>query len=149
MAHIVNALADEMYRTIIPGVFEVAQGEESEHEVTTIHDPWELVALVRSTLHGLIIIFNDDGRFDGIPDDLAEALLSQREALHRHAFLHICWHEEPWPLPPPLQVLYDELGVELLRAPFPLDDLLAAVDRAAARLSGHADTTNGRSLRSM
>ena len=55
------------------------------------------------------------------------------EAMRRHAYVAMAWQVDP--LPPRLRVIEEQLEIEIVMQPMKVDDLFAAVNRAAARLA--------------
>ena len=110
--------------------------EDEGHAVTVATDFWAGLGVLRSSLHPLIGIYQCDGSLLLLRDEhlaALAALAANMETLRRHAYVQLAGRRGP--LAEPLERLRKQVHVETLPCPFELDDLLAAVNRAAAQLA--------------
>jgi hypothetical protein len=129
MAHVLLAEAEAPICEIY-ALFLALEG----HRVTAPDDFWGVLAVLRSTLHPVVAVVNQD-RYVGhlLPnDEQMSALEASHTDLARHRYIRVGW--KPGALMPPmLAALEGALDVEVV--PYPLDFavLLAAVERAASK----------------
>jgi hypothetical protein len=101
------------------------------HRVTAPDDFWGVLAVLRSTLHPVVAVVNQD-RWVGQqrPDEeRVTALEANLEALRRHRYVGISWGHAR--VTPRLLAIERALAVTQVLQPFPLGELAAAVARAA------------------
>lgn len=135
MAHVLLAMdADEVYRHLFTAALE---GEG--HQVTAPTDFWGVLAVLRSTLHPVVCLYFRDLAMRRLlladDEERMAALEANRADLQRHRYVALSWKFGPLQVPR-LAAIEDTLQVEVLPAmPLNLLDVIAAVQRAAGRLS--------------
>ncbi len=134
MAHILVGVSDWPIRSMVAEVLEM-----EGHRVTIPADFWGGLAVLRSSLHGLIVIYPRDGSPGLLTDEHLAAIEANMASLQRHEYIQLTWREGPWP--ERLQRLVDQVHIQAIPGTFRLEeDLLAAVNEAAARLNATAST---------
>jgi CheY-like chemotaxis protein len=130
MTHVVIAEDEAPVRQLFLAAF-----EQEGYHVTAPDDFWGVLAVLRSVLHPVIVIYDRHNAFLQLQadDEQIAALEANRADLQRHRYFAVGW--KPRPLRPPrLAALEAALQVEVVPYPLNLQALLAAVERAASKL---------------
>jgi hypothetical protein len=130
MAHVVVAEEEGAHRHVFTIVLE---GEG--HQVTAPRDFWGVLAVLRSTLHPVVVVYSRDWYLGHLPErnEWIQALEANRTELRRHRYVSIGW--KPGALLSWLGALEDELEVDVLQYPIRLEEMIAAVARAAEQMA--------------
>ena len=131
MAHILVGIGDGTIRSMVAEVL-----EDAGHEVTVPHDFWGGLGVLRSALHPLIVLYMRDGSPGLLTDEHLAAIAANMTSLRRHEYIQLTWRSGPWP--EHLQRLVDQVHLQAISGTFHIEELLEAVDRAAARLAEQA-----------
>jgi hypothetical protein len=104
--------------------------ERRDHTVFAPRDFWGVLAVLRVTLHPVVVIYGRDTAAGHLlrREERLAALEANREALFHHRYVAMGWL--PYTLPPRLAAIEESLVVEKVLAAFDPDDLDAAVARA-------------------
>jgi CheY-like chemotaxis protein len=131
MAHVLLWYDDGVVREIVRLIAE----EELGYTVTTATSFWEALAALRSSLHPLVVVYDGCDHYHLAPEEV-EALSAQRVALRQHQYVATSACSPP--LPPRVQDVVADLGMEWLYMPYELTTLIGAIERAVARLAEQA-----------
>ncbi len=128
MAHILNAIHDPSIRSLLTDVL-----ADEGHAVTVLQDFWAGLGVLRSALHGLVVLYPLDGSLGLLSEEQWAALEASVGELRRHEYIQLTW----WPGSPTgrLGRLREHVHVRTISAPCDLEQLLTLVDHAAARLA--------------
>jgi hypothetical protein len=131
MAHILVGLSTPPIRSMAAEVL-----ADEGHEVTVSADFWGGLGVLRASLHPLIVLYQRDGSPDVLTDEHLAAIEANRAALRRHEYIQLTGQEGPWPVR--VQRLVDQVHIQAIPGLLRMEELLEAVDRAAARLAEQA-----------
>jgi hypothetical protein len=128
MAHVLMWYDESVVRQFLQVIAE----EEFGHTLTTATSFWEALAVLRASLHPMVVVY-DGCLLHALRPDEEEALSAQRAALRSHGYVatSACFS----PLPPRVQAVVADLDTETLYLPWELSSVIAAIERAAARLA--------------
>ncbi len=132
MAHIVVWTGNQAVAHLFRELFESYE-EERGHLVTTCdgEDFWQLLAVLRSSLHPCVVILGGDGWLHHLGAEEDQALAANVDALRQHRYIEIRWWASV-PATSPAQVLYAHCHVQVIPGPFDIDEVIAAVNAAEA-----------------
>jgi hypothetical protein len=133
LAHVLVAEEEPALRTIWAAIC-ASEG----HRVTAPDTFWGVMAVLRTTLHPLVVVYGRDGYLphQTIHEDRVRAFEALAVDMRQHLYVAMDWRPGE-PLPPRLRAIEEALDVEFLH-PQPMDDpeaLVAAVNRAAERIA--------------
>ncbi len=129
MAHVLVGCYTPPIRELLAGVLD---GEG--YEVTVPRDFWGGLAVLRSSLHPLIVLYQRDGSPGLLTDEHLAAIEANMAALRRHEYIQLTWRYEPWA--ERYRRLVDQVHIQVIPGTFDLErQLLPAVSAAAARLA--------------
>ncbi len=131
MAHALVGIGDGTIRSMVAEVL-----EDAGHTVTVLADFWGGLGVLRSSLHGLTVIYQRDGSVDLLAEEHWAAIAANIASLRRHEYIQLTWRDGPWP--EHLQRLVDQVHIQAISGTFRIEELLEAVDRAVARLAERA-----------
>jgi hypothetical protein len=129
-AHVLVAEEDAAIRKLLTTAI-----EQEGHHVTAPNTFWGVLAVLRSTLHPLVVFYDRDRCWYHLVGDEERltALENARTDLQRHRYVILGWGWDRPPLwVPRLDSLERELQRDVLGQPLKLERLLAFVERAAS-----------------
>lgn len=128
MAHVLVWYDESTVRQIVRIIAE----EELGHTSSVASSFWEALAVLRATLHPMVVVYDGCLLYHLAPEEV-EALAAQRAALRQHHYVatSACFS----PLPPHVQEIVADLSTEALYMPWDVTNLIAAIERAPARLA--------------
>jgi hypothetical protein len=133
-AHVLVAVEEPAVRHMCAAVLE----DQGHHNVTAPEDFWGVIAVLRSVLHPLVVVYARDSHPACLvrDDERVAAFEALAADMRQHAYVAMDWRAQP--LPPRLRVIEEQLDVEFLPHPLDVDAIVAAVARAAARIAAQA-----------
>jgi CheY-like chemotaxis protein len=112
--------------------------EAEGHRVTAVRDGWGMLAALRASLHPVVAIFchhlmwqplHDSRIPQPVQDYVWQACARNLDDLRAHRFLDLSPSDRA--PGPPVQTLYEQLGIVTLHMPFDIDGLLAVFGELA------------------
>jgi CheY-like chemotaxis protein len=128
MAHILLVEYDPVVRQILREFFEC-----DRHALTETTDPWEVLMLLRTSLHPVIVVYSEQFLWYLFPDQ-QQAFANAIEELRQHHYIELPrgpTRSFPIHCPPKLQAVHDQFAPEVIPAPIQVQYLSERVQAAA------------------
>jgi CheY-like chemotaxis protein len=123
MAHVLLVEDDPTMRHLLHTTLEI-----EGHAITEATDLWEVLMVLRASLHPLVVVYSGDVVWRVAPDQ-RQAYANALAELRQHRYIELAVNPRHYPRKP--HPVYDQLAPEVIPSPIQVTHLLERVQAAA------------------